>query len=110
MLANLIKYKLGGQPYHHSLFRIGMVLEPDPTPFILSAHGRPTASFTPPGGNGMTRRIGRSGYLVCANARGCSQRRRVAAGQPTAGRADRFFRRESPDQVLTGHRAFENAF
>jgi hypothetical protein len=36
-LANLIKYKLSGTPYHHSLFRVGMVMEPDPTPFILSA-------------------------------------------------------------------------
>lgn len=36
-LANLIKYKLSGAPYHHSLFRVGMVLEPDPTPFVLAA-------------------------------------------------------------------------
>jgi hypothetical protein len=36
-LANLIKYKLGGTPYHHSLFRVGMVMTPDPTPFILAA-------------------------------------------------------------------------
>ena len=36
-LANLIKYKLSGAPYHHSLFRVGMVMEPDPTPFVLAA-------------------------------------------------------------------------
>ncbi|GGF16250.1 hypothetical protein GCM10011611_22520 [Aliidongia dinghuensis] len=36
-LANLIKFKLAGRPYHASLFRVGMVLEPDPTPFILAA-------------------------------------------------------------------------
>lgn len=36
-LANLIKFKLSGAPYHHSLFRVGMVMEPDPTPFILAA-------------------------------------------------------------------------
>ena len=36
-LANLIKYKLSGTPYHHSLFRVGMVMEPDPTPFVLAA-------------------------------------------------------------------------
>src|SRR6478672_10396299 len=30
--------------------------------FIFSAHGRPTASKAPPGGNGTTRRIGRDGY------------------------------------------------
>ena len=35
-LANLIKYKLGGRPYHHDLFRVGMVLQPDPTPFVLA--------------------------------------------------------------------------
>src|SRR5262249_40302207 len=33
--------------------------------FTLSAHGRPTASNAPPGGNGTTSRIGRVGY-VCA--------------------------------------------
>src|SRR5262249_62191113 len=31
------------------------------TYFIFSAHGRPTASYPPPGGDGMTSRIGRSG-------------------------------------------------
>src|SRR6185295_11532675 len=29
---------------------------------IFSAHGRPTASKAPPGGNGTTSRIGRDGY------------------------------------------------
>src|SRR5262249_33086130 len=33
------------------------------TDFIFSAQGRPTASYPPPGGKGITSRIGRSGYL-----------------------------------------------
>jgi hypothetical protein len=47
-LANLIKHKLAGTPYHHSLFRVGMVMEPDPTPFILSAGA--TKVIDPTGG------------------------------------------------------------
>src|SRR5262249_32287880 len=37
--------------------------------FILSAQGRPTASFTPPVVNGITSRIGRSGYFDWARRR-----------------------------------------
>src|SRR5215472_2744708 len=36
--------------------------------FIFSAHGRPTASYPPPGGKGTMSRIGRSGYVLCAKA------------------------------------------
>ena len=50
-LANLIKYKLGGAPYHHSLFRVGMVMEPDPTPFILAAGA--TKVEDPTGGDNL---------------------------------------------------------
>ena len=35
-LANLVRYKIAGEPYHHNLFRVGMVLTLDPTPFILA--------------------------------------------------------------------------
>jgi len=45
-LANLIKFKLSGAPYHHSLFRVGMVMEPDPTPFILAAGATKVADPT----------------------------------------------------------------
>ncbi|MDB5361288.1 MAG: uncharacterized protein JWO51_2585 [Rhodospirillales bacterium] len=45
-LANLIKYKLSGAPYHHSLFRVGMVMEPDPTPFVLAAGATKVADPT----------------------------------------------------------------
>jgi hypothetical protein len=48
-LANLIKYKLSGAPYHHSLFRVGMVMEPDPTPFVLAAGA--TKVVDPTGGD-----------------------------------------------------------
>jgi hypothetical protein len=34
-LANLVRYKLSGERYHHELFRVGMTLTLDPTPFIL---------------------------------------------------------------------------
>ena len=43
-----------------------------------SGSAGPTASYTPPGGNGMTSRIGRSGYFDCA-----------AAGRSAIGRAAR---------------------
>src|SRR5690242_16574419 len=35
-LANLVRYKLSGESYHHQLFRVGMTLTLDPTPFILA--------------------------------------------------------------------------
>src|SRR5438445_475638 len=35
-LVNLVRYKLAGEPYHHALFRVGMTLTLDPTPFILA--------------------------------------------------------------------------
>ena len=35
-LANLVRYKLSGEAYHHELFRVGMTLTLDPTPFILA--------------------------------------------------------------------------
>ena len=35
-LANLVRYKLSGDSYHHELFRVGMTLRLDPTPFILA--------------------------------------------------------------------------
>src|ERR1700730_13193555 len=38
--------------------------------FTRSAHRRATASLTPPGTNGTTSLIGRSGYLAWARARG----------------------------------------
>jgi hypothetical protein len=50
-LANLIKYKLSGKPYHHSLFRVGMVMEPDPTPFVLAAGATKVAD--PTGGDSL---------------------------------------------------------
>lgn len=34
-LINLARSKLSGQPYHHRLFRLGMQVTLDPTPFIL---------------------------------------------------------------------------
>jgi hypothetical protein len=35
-LVNLVRYKVSGDQYHHELFRVGMTLSLDPTPFILA--------------------------------------------------------------------------
>src|SRR5215203_2421056 len=58
--------------------------------FILSAHGRPTASLTPPGVNGITSRIGRSGYRDCARALRGNKARAPTAAIPSASRSRRF--------------------
>jgi hypothetical protein len=52
-LANLFRYKLGGESYHHNFFRVGMTLTLDPTSFILA--GDATKAKNPsPGGNLVT--------------------------------------------------------
>src|SRR5436853_7704467 len=58
--------------------------------FILSAHGRPTASLTPPGVNGITSRIGRSGYLACAEAAPGASVRAARAARPRVRTSRRF--------------------
>src|SRR6202012_5732300 len=56
----------------------------------LSAHGRPTMSNTPPGGNGRTRRIGRLGNVSARPRRGAAASAAIAAAQRKSSRRDVF--------------------
>ncbi|MBP2314662.1 DUF2491 family protein [Azospirillum soli] len=47
--ANIIRQKVSGKPYEPSLFRVGMTLTLDPTPFLLAGTA---TKVTPPGGSG----------------------------------------------------------
>ncbi|HVJ51005.1 MAG TPA: DUF2491 family protein [Aliidongia sp.] len=43
-LVNLVRYKLSGEKYQHNLFRVGMTLTLEPTPFLLAGDAIKTKS------------------------------------------------------------------
>src|SRR5262245_23024327 len=67
---------------------------------IRSAHGRPTVSNPPPGGNGTIRRTGRSGYFAWPNALRASSAGAASTLPPSASSSRRLIMR-SPPTILS---------
>ncbi|MCW2247088.1 hypothetical protein M2352_002679 [Azospirillum fermentarium] len=65
-LGNYVGSKLSGQPYRPSLFRVGMAMTIDPTPFIL-AQGATKVTAPATGGNGLVS-VEAVGTLTAGNA------------------------------------------
>jgi hypothetical protein len=66
-LVNLVRYKVSGDSYHHELFRVGMTLTLDPTPFILAGDG--IKAKLPREGSSGTISVSAVGTLTCGDLR-----------------------------------------